>query len=160
MSEQDSKRARVQARVEASQERLKRESDELPALPTNRAPADAYPPEDFKTLAQEHPWLILAAGAGAGLLLGALLPGRAGSKVGTRALGLVAAGVEVALALSKTASDAASDSAREGLHRIDEGTAPMRRRASAAAAQGSRSARSTGIRLAGEAIKLAARLRK
>jgi ElaB/YqjD/DUF883 family membrane-anchored ribosome-binding protein len=78
VSDVDSKRARIQSRVEASQERLKRESDQLPALPPRAAPADAYPPEGFKSLAKEHPWLLVAAGAGAGLLVGALLPKRAG----------------------------------------------------------------------------------
>jgi ElaB/YqjD/DUF883 family membrane-anchored ribosome-binding protein len=160
VSDADSKRARIQSRVEASQERLKRESDQLPALPPRRAPADAYPPEDFRSLAREHPLLILAAGAGAGLLLGALLPKRAGSKLSGRALSLAAAGAEIAIALSRNARDVASEGAREGLQRIDQGTAPLRRRAGSAAASGSQSARSTGIRLAGEAIKLAARFRK
>lgn len=160
MSDAETKLAKIQSRVEASQERLKRESDQLPALPPHRAPADAYPPEDFKALAREHPLLILAAGAGAGLLLGALLPKRKGSKLGGRALGLAAAGAELAIALSRNARDAASDGAREGLQRIDQSTAPLRRRAGAAAASGTQSARSTGIRLAGEAIRLASRLRK
>lgn len=160
MSDADSKRARIQSRVENAQERLKRESAQLPTLPLRRAPADAYPPEDFSSLAREHPWLIVAAGAGAGLLLGALLPKRTGSKLGGRALGLAAAGAELALAFSRTTRDAASDGAREGLQRIDQGTAPLRRRASAAAASSSQSARSNGIRIAGEAIKLASRLRK
>lgn len=160
MSKAGDKRQRIQSRIEASQERLKRESDQLPALPPRRAPRDAYPPEDFTTLAKEYPWLIVAAGAGAGLLIGALLPKRAGSKLGGRTLALATAGAELALALSRNARDAASESAREGLQRIDDGTAPLRRRAGAAAASSSRSARSAGVRIASEAIKLAVRLRK
>lgn len=160
MSEAEDKRQRIQNRVDASQERLKRESDQLPALPQHRAPADAYPPEDFKAMAKEHPWLIMAAGVSAGLLLGALLPERVGSRLGGRVLGLAATGAELAIAVGRFARETASEGAREGLQRIDEGTAPMRRSASAAATQGSQSARSTGIRIAGEAIKLAARLRK
>jgi ElaB/YqjD/DUF883 family membrane-anchored ribosome-binding protein len=156
VSEADQKRERIRSRVEESQERLTRESDHLPALPPRRAPADAYPPEDLKSLAKEHPLLVLAAGAGAGLLIGALLPKRAGSKMGGRALGLAAAGAELAIALSRNARESAGESAREGLAKLDEGTAPLRRRAGSTA----RSARSTGVRLAGEAIKLAARLRK
>lgn len=156
MSNADNKRERIKAKVEASQERLTRDSDLLPALPPRRAPADAYPPEDLRSLAKEHPLLVLAAGAGAGLLLGALLPKRAGSKVGGRALGLAAAGAELAIALSRNARESASESAREGLSKLDERTAPLRRRAGSA----TRSARSNGIRIAGEAIKLAARLRK
>ena len=123
MSDVDSKRARIQSRVEASQERLKRESDQLPALPPRAAPTDAYPPEDFKSLAKEHPWLLVAAGAGAGLLVGALLPKRAGSKLGGRTLALATAGAELAMALSRNARDVASDSAREGLQRIEDSTA-------------------------------------
>lgn len=156
MSEADEKRDRIRARIEASQGRLKRDSEQLPALPPRAAPVDAYPPEDLRTLAKEHPLLILAAGAGAGLLLGALLPKRAGSKFSGRALGLAAAGAELAMALSKNAQEAAEDTAREGLSRLSEGTAPLRRRAGTTA----RSARSNGVKLAGEAIKLAARLRK
>lgn len=160
MNEADSKRDRIAARVDASQERLKRESDELPALPARRAPVDAYPPEDFTSLAKEHPWLLVAAGTGAGLLLGALLPGRISPKLRRRALGLAAAGAELAIAMGRGASETASDGAREGLQRLDESTAPLRRRASAATTQGSRSARSTGLLIVGEAIKLASRFRK
>jgi ElaB/YqjD/DUF883 family membrane-anchored ribosome-binding protein len=156
VSNADEKRERIRARIEASQGRLTRESDQLPALPPRAAPADAYPPEDLRSLAKEHPLLILAAGAGAGLLLGALLPKRAGSRLSGRALGLAAAGAELALTLSKNARDAAEDTARDGFTRLNEGTAPLRRRAGNA----TRSARSNGIKLAGEAIKLASRLRK
>ncbi len=160
MSEADEKRDRIRSRIEASQERLHRESEQLPAIPSRRAPADAYPPEDWRGLASEHPWLVVAAGAGVGLLVGALLPKRAGSKTTSRALSLAAAGAELAIAFSRNAREAASDGAREGLDRIEEGTAPLRRRAGQVAGNASRSARSTGVRIAGEAIKLANRLRK
>ena len=49
---------------------------------------DAYPPDSYRSLAGEYPWLAIAAGAGAGLLLGALLPRSFTSKVGRRAVGL------------------------------------------------------------------------
>ncbi|HOB13955.1 MAG TPA: hypothetical protein PK680_09095 [Novosphingobium sp.] len=160
MSDADEKRERVRARIAASQGRLTRESDTLPTLPTRHAPDDAGPPEDLRSLAGEYPWLVVAAGAGAGLLLGAVLPKRAGAKLGGRALGLAAAGAEVALALSRSARDAAEEGARDGLHRLDERTAPIRRRAGEVAGSAKRSARSTGVRVASEAIKLAARLRK
>lgn len=160
MSETDEKRERIRERIAASQGRLTRESDQLPALPSRRAPADAYPPEDLRGLAQEHPWLVVAAGAGAGLLIGALLPKRAGSKAASRALGLAAVGTELAMAFSRNARDSAAEGAREGLTMLDERTAPLRRRAGQAAGSASRSARATGLRIAGEAIQLAARLRK
>ena len=41
MSEADEKRDRIRSRIEASQERLHRESEQLPAIPSRRAPADA-----------------------------------------------------------------------------------------------------------------------
>lgn len=157
---EESNQERIRRRIEASQERLTRESDSLPALPKRSAPADAYPPEDLRGLVSEHPWVTVAAGVGVGLLVGALLPRRAGSKFGKRALGLAAAGAEVAIALSRNARESASEGAREGLHRLDESTAPLRRRAGEVAGSAGRSARGTGVRLAGEAIRLAARLRK
>lgn len=160
MSEADDKRERIRSRIAASQERLSRESTQLPAVPARRTPGDAYPPEDWRSLVQEHPWLIVAAGAGIGLLAGALLPKRAGSRVASRALGLAATGAEIALAFSKTAREAASESAREGLHRIEESSEPLRRRASKAADSASRSAREVGTRVADEAVKLATRLRR
>lgn len=160
MSSAKDKQDRIRERIAASQDRLTRESEVLPALPPRKAPADAYPPEDWRTLAQEHPWLVVAAGAGAGLLVGALIPRKTGSKLGTRALGLATVGAELALALSRNARDAAADNAREGLARLDEGTAPLRHRAGEAAESASRSARSTGVKLAAEAIRIAAQLRR
>lgn len=160
MSSADDKQDRIRQRIEASQERLTRDSGDLPALPVRRAPADAYPPEDWRTLATEHPWLVVAAGAGAGLLVGALIPRKAGSRLGARALGLASVGAELALALSRNARESASESAREGIARLDEGTAPLRRRAGETAGNVSRSARSSGVKIAAEAIRIAAQLRR
>lgn len=160
MSSAKDKQERIRQRIAASQDRLTRDSEVLPALPPRKAPADAYPPEDWRTLAREHPWLVVAAGAGAGLLVGALIPRKTGSKLGSRALGLVAAGAELALALGRNARDAAAENARDGLARLDEETVSLRRRAGAAAGAASRSARSTGVKLAAEAIRIAAQLRR
>lgn len=160
MSNAKDKQDRIRQRIAASQDRLTRDSEVLPALPPRRVPADAYPPEDWRTLAEEHPWLVVAAGAGAGLLIGALIPRKTGSRLTSRALGLATVGAELALALSRNARDAAADNAREGLARLDEGTAPLRRRAGEVAGTASRSARSAGIRLAADAIRIAAQLRK
>lgn len=159
MSESDEKRSRIRSRIEASQQRLERDGTQLPAIPPRPAPQDADQSGDWRGMARQHPWLVVAAGAGAGLLLGALLPRRAGSKTASRVMGLAATGAELALAFSRNAREAASEGAREGLHRIDEGTAPLRRRASEAAGTAGRSVRTTGARLADEAVKLAARLR-
>lgn len=156
----DEKRKRIKDRIDASQDQLDQESRQLEAIPARPIPGDVSGSGDWRDKAHQHPWLLLAAGAGAGLLVGALLPRRASSKATSRVLGLAAAGAELAMAFSKNARDAASDAASEGLHRLDEGTAPLRRRAGEVAGTASRSARTTGARLATEAVKIAARLRK
>ena len=159
MSKADEQRQQIKSRIDASQDQLDAESRQLAAIPP-RPDTFGDAPDDWRGKAGQRPWLLLAAGAGAGLLIGALLPRRAGSKTASRALGLAAAGAELAIAFSKNARDAASDAASEGLHRLDEGTAPLRRRAGEVAGTASRSARTTGARLASEAVKIAARIRK
>ena len=159
MSKADEQRQQIKSRIDASQDQLDAENRQLAAIPP-RSDTFEDAPDDWRGKAGQHPWLLLAAGAGAGLLIGALLPRRAGSKTASRALGLAAAGAELAIAFSKNARDAASDAASEGLHRLDEGTAPLRRRAGEVAGTASRSARTTGARLASEAVKIAARIRK
>ena len=72
-------------------------------LPRRAQLPDAYPPEDYRSLAAEYPWLVLAAGAGLGLLAGALLPRKAGSKLGGKALGLAAMAGELGLSLAAQA---------------------------------------------------------
>lgn len=159
MIKADEQRQQIKSRIDASQDQLDAENRQLAAIPP-RPDTFEGAPDDWRGKAGQHPWLLLAAGAGAGLLIGALLPRRAGSKTASRALGLAAAGAELAIAFSKNARDAASDAASEGLHRLDEGTAPLRRRAGEVAGTASRSARTTGARLASEAVKIAARIRK
>lgn len=159
MSKADEPRQQIKSRIDASQNQLDAERRQLEAIPPRHDTSEAGS-DDWRDKASQHPWLLLAAGAGAGLLIGALLPRRAGSKTASRALGLAAAGAELAIAFSKNARDAASDAASEGLHRLDEGTAPLRRRAGEVAGTASRSARTTGARLASEAVKIAARIRK
>lgn len=156
MSEAAERSERIRQRIAKSQGRLERDSEELPAVPKRERLPDAYPPEDYRSLAAEYPLLAMAAGAGFGLLLGALLPKGAGGKAGRRIVAIAAAAGELGLALSKHAAEKAGDAGREGLSRLDESTAPLRQRASRAGS----SARGQGVRLAGEAIKLAARLRK
>lgn len=76
---------------------------------------DASPPEDYRSLAAEYPWLAMAAGAGLGLLAGALLPKRAGRRLGQRALGLAFAAGEVGLALSAKARSGTGAAGKSGL---------------------------------------------
>ena len=116
---------------------------------------DAYPPESYRSLAGEYPWLAIAAGAGAGLLLGALLPRRFTGKVGRRALAIATVAGELGLALSKQAREAASDAASEGLEYADEKTAPIRARASRMAGTAGEQARDAGLAIVEFATKVA-----
>lgn len=160
MSDATQNSKRIKDRIDASQSQLDQEKRQLAAIPERPIPSDLNQSGDWRGKVGQHTWLLLAAGAGAGLLVGALLPRRAGSKAASRALGLAAAGAELAIAISRNAREAASDAASEGLHRLEEGTAPLRRRAGEVAGTASRGARSTGARIASEAVKIAARLRK
>jgi len=111
MSSLEPRQERIAAKIAASQDRLTRTSSARPALPSK----DAYPPEDYRSLIAEYPWLAVAAGAGLGLLAGSLVPKKAGSKFGKRALSLAIAAGEIGLALSKQAGERAGEAGRDGL---------------------------------------------
>lgn len=160
MSDAKARTQRIRDKIAASQARLDRESADLPAIPRKEPLPDAYPPEDYRGLALEYPWLTVAAGLGAGLLVGALLPKKAGSKLGGRALALASVAGELAIALGSQARDAASENAREGMAVVSEKTAPVRQRAARAAGSARSGARSAGLVLAREALKLATRVRR
>jgi ElaB/YqjD/DUF883 family membrane-anchored ribosome-binding protein len=149
VSDANERRARIKERIAASQDRMRRESVTPPAVPKRETLPDAYPPENYRSLLAEYPWLTVAAGAGLGLLAGALLPKRAGAKFGKRALGVATVAAELGLALSRQAGSTAA-----------EKTAPLRQHASRAAGSARAGARSAGVTLAREAIRLAARVRK
>ena len=149
MTEADARREKINLRIAASQERMRRDSANLPAVPVRESLPDAYPPEDYRTLAGEYPWLTMAAGAGLGLLAGALLPKKSGARLGKRALGMATIAAELGLALSRRAGEAA-----------DEKAAPLRQRAGRAAGSARAGARSAGATIAREAIRLAARARR
>ena len=151
MSKPEQRQDRVAKRITASQERLQRDSKTPPAKKRRDPLPDAWPPENYRTLAKEYPWLAMAAGLGVGVLVAALLPRNALSKAGRRAMGAATVAAELGLAYSKQARDAAGEAAHDGLVIIDETTAPLRQRATSV----SKSARSRGMRLAREAIKLA-----
>lgn len=160
MSEVQSTRDRIKAKVAASQQRLKRDSDAVPMIPQRPNLPDAYPPENYRSLAAEYPLLAVAAGIGVGLLVGALIPKRAGSKVGKRALTLATMAGELGLALSKQARDAARDAGEDGVAKVATASAPLRRRATRLAGNAGSGARSAGLLVAREAVRLAARVRK
>ena len=163
MSQTDQRRSRIATRISASQDRLKRNSNAKTAKPRRAPLPDGYPPENYRGLAREYPWLTVAAGLGAGILIAALLPRKFASKAARRAVGAATVAAELGLAYSKQARDVAAEAAHDGLEKIGDGlekfgdsTAPLRERATSAG----KSARSEGLRLAGEAMKFATRLRR
>ncbi len=146
MSNPEPRQERIAAKIAASQQRLERTSSQRPALPAK----DAYPPEDYRSLIAEYPWLAVFSGLGLGVLAGALAPKRkTKSNLGRRALGWALAAGELGLALSKQARERASEAGREGVTLARQSSAQVRT-----------TARSTGATIAREAIKLAARVRK
>jgi ElaB/YqjD/DUF883 family membrane-anchored ribosome-binding protein len=155
LSKTDPRRDRVAARISASQDRLKRDGDAVPTQARRDPLPDAWPPESYRGLAREYPWLTVAVGLGFGALLAALLPRNFAGKAGRRAMAAATLAAELGLAFGKQARDAAGDAAQEGLAKLDETTEPLRQRATSA----SKNARSQGRRLAGQAMKFAARLR-
>ncbi|MBS0482706.1 MAG: hypothetical protein JSR96_11260 [Proteobacteria bacterium] len=165
MNDADAKREQLRARVAASQERLKDEAGDddasTPAIAPHRANLpDAYPPEDYRSLVAEYPWLAVAAGAGAGLLIGALLPRRFGGRLSQRALTAATIAGELGLAISKRARDVTIEAGHEGLTRASTASAPLRRETARLAGATTRSARNAGLALAKQAMKLAGRSRK
>lgn len=160
MSDTDTKRERIKAKVAASQERLKRETEGTALVPRRANLPDAYPPEDYRSLAAEYPVLTLAAGLGLGLLVGALVPKRLGGRIGKRALTLATIAGELGLALSKQAGTAAIDAGQDSLAKATTASAPLRRSAVRIAGSAGGNARSAGIAVAREAVKLAIRVRK
>lgn len=147
MSNLEPRQERIAAKIAASQARLDRDGTDRPPLPVK----DAYPPEDYRSLLAEYPWLAIAAGVGVGLLAGALTPKRSptSGQFGKRALGLAIAAGELGLALSRQAGERASNVGREGLAKARDGSRQVQA-----------TARSTGAVIAREAVRLAARVRK
>lgn len=156
MSKTDPRRDRVASRIAASQDRLKRESEGLPAHPRRDPLPDRDPPEDYRGLAREYPWLTVAAGVGIGVLIAALLPRKFAGKTAKRAMGIATVAAELGLTYGRQARNAAGEAAHDGLTMLEEGTAPLRQRAVSAG----KTVRSRSTRLANEAIKAVAALRK
>jgi hypothetical protein len=145
---EEAKRSRIQDKIAASQARLR---GDQPVPPPRRNLPDGYPPENYRSLAAEYPVLTVVGGLALGALAASLLPKSTGSKVGRRLLSTAALAAELGLALSKHAGRAAQSAGREGLHKLDGGTADMRHRAGRAIG----SARSAGLSLAREAAQRA-----
>lgn len=166
MNEADDRRERIRGKVAASQERLKFGGS---ARAEHQSPArfpDAYPPEDYRSLAREYPWLVVAAGLGAGMLAGAILPRGIGGKFGKRALAAASIAGELALTLSRRSSEAEAgpESAvaivPHKQEKTEGSTNQLRSRATRLASSARGNARDAGLFIAKEAIKLTARVRK
>lgn len=160
MNDSEAKRSRIKDKIAASQARLLREAPPI-MPPVRRNLPDAHPPEDYRSLAAEYPGLTVAAGLALGLLVGALVPKRAGSKLGQRALGIATVAAELGLALSKQARDAAGDAAQSSTGKLselgqllDSSTATYRARARQTAGKAATSARSAGRRVVRAAREL------
>lgn len=156
----DIKHARISDKIAASQTRLLRDA---PVESLRKPPPDEYPPEHISTLAGQYPLLALAGGALAGVALGALLPRAFGRTFSRRAAAMITIAGELGLAASRNARDAAEQAGRQGAVRLGqvgenlaEGSSGLRQRAGRAAG----SARSNGLGVAREVIKLAARVRR
>lgn len=159
MTQPDPKRARIKDKIVASEKRLRREGEASARQPV----PDRDPPETYRSLAGEYPWGTLLGGLALGAIVGALLPKQAGRRLGRRALTAATIAGELGLAYSKQARDKASEVGREGVAKLSDlgesvgdNTAELRQRAGRAAGR----ARSRGLELAGQAIKLAARVRR
>jgi predicted lipid-binding transport protein (Tim44 family) len=145
MTDAEARRIRIREKIAASQARLSRNSAAPPALPGK----DGSEPPPF-------PWLGVAGGLAGGLLVGALLPKSTGRMLGKRAIGLAGMAAELALALSRNAIERTGDAGRESAAALGERTINLRSRSKQAASR----ARSAGISLVGETLKLAARARR
>ena len=84
MSEAQARSERIRDKIAASQDRLRRDAEAVPPASARAALPDAYPPDSYRSLVAEYPWLVVATGAGLGLLAGALVPKRFGAKLGGR----------------------------------------------------------------------------
>ncbi len=152
------KHDRINNKIATSQTRLLRDA---PIEPLRELPRDEYPPEHISTLAGQYPLLALAAGAMAGVALGALLPRAFGRTFSRRAVTILTIAGELGLAASRNARDAAQQAGRQGAVRLGqagdslaEGRSGLRQRAGRIADK----ARNTSLDAAREMIKLAARV--
>lgn len=95
MSEDASREERVAAKIEAAQARLRGD------LPARRVPPDAYPPEQFSTLAGEYPFLTIAGGLALGALIGSMVPRNFGGKAGKSLAAFASLAAEAGLAIAQ-----------------------------------------------------------
>jgi ElaB/YqjD/DUF883 family membrane-anchored ribosome-binding protein len=165
VTDTDTRRTRIKKRVEASQARLRRDSHDAPAKPRKSA-QNASPPDDLRDLVREYPWAALAAGAVAGVALGALLPKGAARKLVGRGSALAGIAAELAIAYGRQARTAAAEAGHEGAEKlgelgevVSERTAGLRRNAVEAGEAAATRAQGAGRTVLREAVRLASRIR-
>ena len=166
MSDTEAKRTRIKSKIAASQARLNRDAPPSPQRKVTPLP-DAYPPDRLSTLAGEYPLLTIAGGIATGVLIAALLPRSIGRKLSRRTVALATIAGELGLTYGKQALDAANEAGRDARGKvgewgdaIDDGTADARKRAARTARDAAGTARSAGLSLARNAVRLAAKARR
>ena len=153
MTKDAERTARVKARIEKSQERLRSgtASSFEKVADATRPARDAA--ADF---AHKHPVAAIAGGIALGFVAGRLLPRAFGGKMAKTALTAATLASELGLAYGARAGASAAAAGTSAANAGRAGLAAARR---SSAVAGTR-LRGTGLMLAGEAIKLAARARR
>ncbi|WP_423142315.1 hypothetical protein ACOYW6_02875 [Parablastomonas sp. CN1-191] len=158
-------RATPKAKVAAAK---KRQASRRASVP------DRDPPENYRSLAAEYPWLVVGAGVLGGALIASFFPKKMARKLGKSAIAAAAAGTEIASVFAKQTREAAHD----GLGALEDigGTVgenatafagkagklggEVAEKAGEIAGDAAERARAGGLALAREAIKLAGRIRR
>jgi len=117
------------------------------------------PPQSLGDLAREHPGLVLAGGLLAGLVVGALIPRRGGSRLLRNAASLAAVAGELAVVFGEQARERAGDT-REKLADLSEKAGDASRRVARAGRERSHDARDASLKLARKAVDAVAGIRK
>lgn len=118
MSDADARHEVTEQNADAAQDRLSGSGSTLPQGRRLARLPDVYPPEDYRSLAAEYPLLAVAAGAGFGLLLGAVVPKRLTAGLGKRALGAVSVAGQLGLALAAQTRDKAPPASTDAKARV------------------------------------------
>lgn len=119
----------------------------------------AEPPQTLADIAREHPGLVLAGGLLAGLVVGALIPRRTGSRLLRNAASVAAVAGELAVVFGEQARERAGET-REKLADLTEKAGDATRRAARAGRERGHDARDAGLKLARKAVDSVAGLRK
>jgi hypothetical protein len=156
-----SKRASTKAKVAAAQKRQKGRA--------SSSGAERKPSDNYRSLAADNPWLVVGAGLLGGALIASLLPKGTAKRLGQSAMAAAAVSGELASAFAKQTREAAHDGlgALEDLGgTVSENAAHLAGKAgklsgevAEKAGEAADRARSGGMALLQEAIKLATRIR-